>query len=59
MSLRKAAKDSTVPLAQSITTASGDVVNEILIPADTIVIANSAGYNRHVLQSTASLKLVY
>ncbi|KZS92489.1 cytochrome P450 [Sistotremastrum niveocremeum HHB9708] len=46
MSLRKAAEDSIVPLAQSITTVSGEVVNEILIPADTIVIANSAGYNR-------------
>ena len=41
-----AGKDDILPLSEPITTESGEVVNEIIVPKGTRIVASIAAYNR-------------
>ncbi|KII95493.1 hypothetical protein PLICRDRAFT_98902 [Plicaturopsis crispa FD-325 SS-3] len=44
--VRQAAKDEVLPLSKPITTAKGEVLNQILVPKGTTVFASISAYNR-------------
>ncbi|KJA28785.1 hypothetical protein HYPSUDRAFT_33137 [Hypholoma sublateritium FD-334 SS-4] len=44
---RESAKDTVLPLSKSITTRSGRVINEIVVPKGTKMITSVNGYHRH------------
>jgi hypothetical protein len=46
---RESAKDDVIPLSKPITTASGEVVNEIPVPKGMKFMLSIPAYNRHVL----------
>lgn len=44
-----AGRDDILPLAHPITTESGEVINEIVVPKGTRIVASIAAYNRLVV----------